>query len=249
MAHEPVEKVSGNNSDVQSTGRGAEHHVAHHALSGGGYPMQGQPGVPAYAVPQNPYTVGSAAYGVPGTFGYSGALSTGPDNSEIRKYASIYLVRLGIVSALLALYAMGIISGINDTFDSCKGALDQDKCLSRERIVIVPGYILVTLIAAFPICNIFGWLAVKNNRHYLRVRVINIIGIVLSALGTMGGALVLLPTVENVVTWGYTVDKGALVSLVATVAPAVDLVFSIIFVVYASRMKRGIYSPNNTYQP
>ena len=248
MAHEPVEKVSGNNSDVQSTGRGAEHHVAHHALSGG-YPMQGQPGVPAYAVPQNPYTVGSAAYGVPGTFGYSGALSTGPDNSEIRKYASIYLVRLGIVSALLALYAMGIISGINDTFDSCKGALDQDKCLSRERIVIVPGYILVTLIAAFPICNIFGWLAVKNNRHYLRVRVINIIGIVLSALGTMGGALVLLPTVENVVTWGYTVDKGALVSLVATVAPAVDLVFSIIFVVYASRMKRGIYSPKNTYQP
>lgn len=248
MAHEPVENVSGNNSDVQLTGRGAEHHVAHPALSAG-YPVQGQPGVPAYAAPQNPYTVGSVAYGVPGTFGYSGALSTGSDNSEIRKYASIYLVRLGIVGALLALYAMGIISGINDTFDSCQGALDQDKCLSRERIVIVPGYILVTLIAAFPICNIFGWLAVKNNRHYLRVRVINIIGIVLSSLGTMGGALVLLPTVENVVTWGHTVDKGALVSLVATVAPAVDLVFSIIFVVYASRMKRGIYSPKNTYQP
>ncbi len=156
MAHEPVENVSGNNSDIQSMGRGAEHHVAHPALSAG-YPAQGQPGVPAYAVPQNPYTVGSAAYGMPGTFGYSGALSTGPDNSEIRKYASIYLVRLGIVGALLALYAMGIISGINDTLDSCKGALDQDECLSRERIVIVPGYILVTLIAAFPICNIF-WL-------------------------------------------------------------------------------------------
>ena len=248
MAHEPVENVSGNNSDIQSMGRGAEHHVAHPALSAG-YPMQGQPGVPAYAAPQNPYAAGAAAYGMPGTFGYSGALSTGPDNSEIRKYASIYLVRLGIVGALLALYAMGIISGINDTLDSCKGALDQDKCLSRERIVIVPGYILVTLIAAFPICNIFGWLAVKNNRHYLRVRVINIIGIVLSALGTMGGALVLLPTVKSVVTWGHTVDKGALVSLVATVAPAVDLVFSIIFVVYASRMKRGIYSPKNTYQP
>ena len=248
MAHEPVENVSGNNSDIQSMGRGAEHHVAHPALSAG-YPAQGQPGVPAYAVPQNPYTVGSAAYGMPGTFGYSGALSTGPDNSEIRKYASIYLVRLGIVGALLALYAMGIISGINDTFDSCKGALDQDKCRSRERIVIVPGYILVTLIAAFPICNIFGWLAVKHNRHYLRVRVINIIGIVLSALATMGGALVLLTTVESVVTWGHTVGQGALVSLVATVAPAVDLVFSIIFVVYASRMKRGIYSPNNTYQP
>ena len=248
MAHEPVENVSGNNSDIQSMGRGAEHHVAHPALSAG-YPAQGQPGVPAYAVPQNPYTVGSAAYGMPGTFGYSGALSTGPDNSEIRKYASIYLVRLGIVSALLALYAMGIISGINDTFDSCKGALDQDKCLSRERIVIVPGYILVTLIAAFPICNIFGWLAVKNNRHYLRVRVINIIGIVLSVLGAIGGVLVLRTTVENVVTWGHTVDKGALVSLVATVAPAVDLVFSIIFVVYSSRMKRGIYSPKNTYQP
>ncbi|MFC2536089.1 MAG: hypothetical protein ACFNXE_04865, partial [Rothia dentocariosa] len=230
------------------TGRGAEHHVAHPALSAG-YPMQGQPGVPAYAAPQNPYAVGAAAYGVPGTSGYSGALSTGPDNSEIRKYASIYLVRLGIVSALLALYAMGIISGINDTFDSCKGALDQDKCLSRERIVIVPGYILVTLIAAFPICNIFGWLAVKNNRHYLRVRVINIIGIVLSVLGAIGGVLVLRTTVENVVTWGHTVDKGALVSLVATVAPAVDLVFSIIFVVYSSRMKRGIYSPKNTYQP
>jgi len=222
--------------------------VAHPALSAG-YPMQGQPGVPAYAAPQNPYAVGAAAYGVPGTSGYSGALSTGPDNSEIRKYASIYLVRLGIVSALLALYAMGIISGINDTFDSCKGALDQDKCLSRERIVIVPGYILVTLIAAFPICNIFGWLAVKNNRHYLRVRVINIIGIVLSVLGAIGGVLVLRTTVENVVTWGHTVDKGALVSLVATVAPAVDLVFSIIFVVYSSRMKRGIYSPKNTYQP
>ena len=248
MAHEPVENVSGNNSDVQLTGRGAEHHVAHPALSAG-YPVQGQSGVPAYAAPQNPYTVGSAAYGVPGTSGYSGALSTGPDNSEIRKYASIYLVRLGIVSALLALYAMGIISGINDTFDSCKGALDQDKCLSRERIVIVPGYILVTLIAAFPICNIFGWLAVKNNRHYLRVRVINIIGIVLSVLGAIGGVLVLRTTVENVVTWGHTVDKGALVSLVATVAPAVDLVFSIIFVVYSSRMKRGIYSPKNTYQP
>lgn len=248
MAHEPVENVSGNNFDIQSTGRGAEHHVAHPALSAG-YPMQGQPGVPAYAAPQNPYAVGAAAYGVPGTSGYSGALSTGPDNSEIRKYASIYLVRLGIVSALLALYAMGIISGINDTFDSCKGALDQDKCLSRERIVIVPGYILVTLIAAFPICNIFGWLAVKNNRHYLRVRVINIIGIVLSVLGAIGGVLVLRTTVENVVTWGHTVDKGALVSLVATVAPAVDLVFSIIFVVYSSRMKRGIYSPKNTYQP
>ena len=248
MAHEPVENVSGNNSDVQPTGRGAEHHVAHPALSAG-YPVQGQPGVPAYAAPQNPYTVGSVAYGVPGTFGYSGALSTGPDNSEIRKYASIYLVRLGIVGALLALYAMGIISGINDTFDSCQGALDQDKCLSRERIVIVPGYILVTLIAAFPICNIFGWLAVKNNRHYLRVRVINIIGIVLSVLGAIGGVLVLRTTVENVVTWGHTVDKGALVSLVATVAPAVDLVFSIIFVVYSSRMKRGIYSPKNTYQP
>ena len=248
MAHEPVENVSGNNSDVQLTGRGAEHHVAHPALSAG-YPMQGQPGAPAYAAPQNPYAVGAAAYGVPGTSGYSGALSTGPDNSEIRKYASIYLVRLGIVSALLALYAMGIISGINDTFDSCKGALDQDKCLSRERIVIVPGYILVTLIAAFPICNIFGWLAVKNNRHYLRVRVINIIGIVLSVLGAIGGVLVLRTTVENVVTWGHTVDKGALVSLVATVAPAVDLVFSIIFVVYSSRMKRGIYSPKNTYQP
>ena len=248
MAHEPVENVSGNNSDVQPTGRGAEHHVAHPALSAG-YPAQGQPGVPAYAVPQNPYTVGSVAYGVPGTSGYSGALSTGPDNSEIRKYASIYMVRLGIVSALLALYAMGIISGINDTFDSCKGALDQDKCLSRERIVIVPGYILVTLIAAFPICNIFGWLAVKNNRHYLRVRVVNIIGIVLSVLGAIGGVLVLRTTVENVVTWGHTVDKGALVSLVATVAPAVDLVFSIIFVVYSSRMKRGIYSPKNTYQP
>ena len=248
MAHEPVENVSGNNSDIQSMGRGAEHHVAHPALSAG-YPMQGQPGVPAYAAPQNPYAVGAAAYGVPGTSGYSGALSTGPDNSEIRKYASIYLVRLGIVSALLALYAMGIISGINDTFDSCKGALDQDKCLSRERIVIVPGYILVTLIAAFPICNIFGWLAVKNNRHYLRVRVINIIGIVLSVLGAIGGVLVLRTTVENVVTWGHTVDKGALVSLVATVAPAVDLVFSIIFVVHASRMKRGVYSPKNTYQP
>ena len=239
MAHEPVENVSGNNSDIQSMGRGAEHHVAHPALSAG-YPMQGQPGVPAYAAPQNPYAAGAAAYGMPGTFGYSGALSTGPDNSEIRKYASIYLVRLGIVGALLALYAMGIISGINDTFDSCQGALDQDKCLSRERIVIVPGYILVTLIAAFPICNIFGWLAVKNNRHYLMV---------LSSLGTMGGALVLLPTVENVVTWGHTVDKGALVSLVATVAPAVDLAFSIIFVVHASRMKRGVYSPKNTYQP
>ena len=248
MAHEPVENVSGNNSDVQPTGRGAEHHVAHPALSAG-YPMQGQPGVPAYAAPQNPYAVGAAAYGVPGTSGYSGALSTGPDNSEIRKYASIYLVRLGIVSALLALYAMGIISGINDTFDSCKGALDQDKCLSRERIVIVPGYILVTLIAAFPICNIFGWLAVKNNRHYLRVRVINIIGIVLSVLGAIGGVLVLRTTVENVVTWGHTVDKGALVSLVATVAPAVDLAFSIIFVVHASRMKRGVYSPKNTYHP
>ena len=248
MAHEPVENVSGNNSDIQSTGRGAEHHVAHPALSAG-YPMQGQPGVPAYAVPQNPYAAGAAAYGMPGTFGYSGALSTGPDNSEIRKYALIYLVRLGIVGALLALYAMGIISGITDTFDSCKGALDQDECLSRERIVIAPGYILVTLIAAFPICNIFGWLAVKNNRHYLRVRVINIIGIVLSALGTMGGALVLLPTVKSVVTWGHTVGQGALVSLVATVAPAVDLVFSIIFVVYASRMKRGIYSPKNPYQP
>ena len=248
MAHEPVENVSGNNSDVQPTGRGAEHHVAHPALSAG-YPVQGQSGVPAYAAPQNPYTVGSVAYGVPGTSGYSGALSTGPDNSEIRKYASIYMVRLGIVSALLALYAMGIISGINDTFDSCKGALDQDKCLSRERIVIVPGYILVTLIAAFPICNIFGWLAVKNNRHYLRVRVVNIIGIVLSVLGAIGGVLVLRTTVENVVTWGHTVDKGALVSLVATVAPAVDLVFSIIFVVYSSRMKRGIYSPKNTYQP
>ena len=248
MAHEPVENVSGNNSDIQSMGRGAEHHVAHPALSAG-YPAQGQPGVPAYAAPQNPYAAGAAAYGMPGTFGYSGALSTGPDNSEIRKYASIYLVRLGIVGALLALYAMGIISGINDTLDSCKGALDQDKCLSRERIVIVPGYILVTLIAAFPICNIFGWLAVKNNRHYLRVRVINIIGIVLSALGTMGGALVLLPTVKSVVTWGHTVGQGALVSLVATVAPAVDLVFSIVFVVYASRMKRGIYSPKNPYQP
>ena len=201
MAHEPVENVSGNNSDVQPTGRGAEHHVAHPALSAG-YPMQGQPGVPAYAVPQNHYAVGAAAYGVPGTFGYSGALSTGPDNSEIRKYASIYLVRLGIVGALLDLYALGIISGINDTFDSCKGALDQDKCLSRERIVIVPGYILVTFIAAFPICNIFGWLAVKHNRHYLRVRVINIIGIVFSALGTMGGALVLLTIVESMVTLG-----------------------------------------------
>ena len=100
MAHEPVENVSGNNSDVQSTGRGAEHHVAHPALSAG-YPMQGQSGVPAYAAPQNPYTVGSVAYGVPGTFGYSGALSTGPDNSEIRKYASIYLVRLGIVGACM----------------------------------------------------------------------------------------------------------------------------------------------------
>lgn len=248
MAHEPVENVSGNNSDIQSTGRGAEHHVAHPALSAG-YPVQGQSGVPAYAAPQNPYTVGSVAYGVPGTFGYSGALSTGPDNSEIRKYASIYLVRLGIVGALLALYAMGIISGINDTFDSCRGALNQDECLARERIVVAPGYILVIFIAAFMICNIFGWLAVKNNRHYLMVRVINIIGIVLSALGTMGGALVLRTTVENVVTWGHTVDKGALVSLVATVAPAVDLVFSIVFVVYASRMKRGIYSPKNPYQP
>lgn len=158
-------------------------------------------------------------------------------------------MRLGIVGALLALYAMGIISGINDTFDSCKGALDQDKCLSRERIVIVPGYILVTLIAAFPICNIFGWLAVKNNRHYLRVRVINIIGIVLSALGTMGGALVLLIAVGSMATWGHNGGRGALVALLATVAPAVDLVFSIIFVVYASRMKRGIYSPKNTYHP
>ena len=192
MAHEPVENVSGNNSDVQPTG---------------------------------------------------------PDNSEIRKYASIYLVRLGGVGALLALYAMGIISGINDTFDSCRGALNQDECLARERIVVAPGYILVIFIAAFMICNIFGWLAVKNNRHYLRVRVINIIGIVLSVLGAIGGVLVLRTTVENVVTWGHTVDKGALVSLVATVAPAVDLVFSIIFVVYSSRMKRGIYSPKNTYQP
>ena len=248
MAHEPVENVSGNNSDIQSMGRGAEHHVAHPALSAG-YPVQGQPGTSAYTAALNPYTAGPAAYGVPSTSGYSGALSAGPDNSEIRKYALIYLVRLGIVGALLALYAMGIISGINDTFDSCKGTLDQDKCLSRERIVIVPGYILVTLIAAFPICNIFGWLAVKNNRHYLRVRVINIIGIVFSALGTMGGALVLLTIVESMVTWGHNGGRGALVSLVATVAPAVDLVFSIIFVVYASRMKRGVYSPKNTYQP
>ena len=248
MAHEPVENVSGNNSDIQSMGRGAEHHVAHPALSAG-YPAQGQPGVPAYAVPQNPYTVGSAAYGMPGTFGYSGALSTGPDNSEIRKYASIYLVRLGIVGALLALYAMGIISGINDTFDSCRGALNQDECLARERIVVAPGYILVIFIAAFMICNIFGWLAVKNNRHYLMVRVINIIGIVLSALGTMGGALVLLIAVGSMATWGHNGGKGALVSLVATVAPAVDLAFSIIFVVHASRMKRGVYSPKNTYQP
>lgn len=108
MAHEPVENVSGNNSDIQSTGRGAEHHVAHPALSEG-YTVQGQPGVSAYAAPQNPYAAGAAVYGVPGTFGYSGALSTGPDNSEIRKYASIYLVRLGGVGALLALYAMGII--------------------------------------------------------------------------------------------------------------------------------------------
>ena len=133
--------------------------------------------------------------------------------------------------------------------DSCKGALDQDECLSRERIVIVPGYILVTLIAAFLICNIFGWLAVKNNRHYLRVRVINIIGIVLSALGTMGGVSVLLTIVESMVTWGHNGGRGALVALLATVAPAVDLAFSIVFVVYASRMKRGVYSPKNTYQP
>ena len=86
--------------------------------------------------------------------------------------------------------------------DSCKGALDQDECLSRERIVVAPGYILVIFIAAFMICNIFGWLAVKNNRHYLMVRVINIIGIVLSALGTMGGVSVLLTIVESMVTWG-----------------------------------------------
>lgn len=119
--------------------------------------------------------------------------------------------------------------------------MDQDKCLSRERIVIVPGYILVTLIAAFLICNIFGWLAVKNNRHYLRVRVINIIGIVLSALGTMGGALVLLPTVKSVVTWGHTVDKGALVSLVATVAPAVDLVLDYICSVCIAHETRHIF--------
>ena len=100
MAHEPVENVSGNNSDIQSTGRGAEHHVAHPALSAG-YPAQGQSGVPAYAAPQNPYAAGAAAYVMPGTFGYSGALSAGPDNSEIRKYASIYLVRLGIVGACM----------------------------------------------------------------------------------------------------------------------------------------------------
>jgi len=133
--------------------------------------------------------------------------------------------------------------------DSCKGALDQDKCLSRERIVVAPRYILVIFIAAFMICNIFGWLAVKNNRHYLMVRVINIIGIVLSALGTMGGALVLLIAVGSMATWGHNGGRGALVALLATVAPAVDLAFSIVFVVYASRMKRGIYSPKNTYQP
>ena len=50
-------------------------------------------------------------------------------------------------------------------------------------------------------------------------------------------------------TWGHNGGRGALVALLATVAPAVDLAFSIVFVVYASRMKRGIYSPKNTYQP
>lgn len=88
MAHEPVENVSGNNSDIQSMGRGAEHHVAHPALSAG-YPAQGQPGVPAYAVPQNPYTVGSAAYGMPGTFGtlvhYQRVLIT-PKSENMHRY-------------------------------------------------------------------------------------------------------------------------------------------------------------------
>ena len=81
------------------------------------------------------------------------------------------------------------------------------------------------------------------------MRVINIIGIVLSALGTMGGVSVLLTIVESMVTWGHNGGRGALVALLATVAPAVDLAFSIIFVVHASRMKRGVYSPKNTYQP
>lgn len=181
--------------------------------------------------------------------------SASPEDARRRRYALTYLLRLCLVGALIAVYMVGVLRVIMDTLNSCAASWSAEaerKCYADNRIFLVAAFTFLAILAAFPICQLFGWLAVKKERHRRRVLVINIVGIVLSFFGTIWGALSLYIVVTTIATWGmgglYAL-RDTLYAFIMTVTPLIEFVLSIIFVRYAVRMGTTVKLIPNPYQP
>lgn len=181
--------------------------------------------------------------------------SASPEDTRRRRYALVYLLRLCLVGALIAVYMMGVLLVIMDTLNSCAASWSAEterKCYADNRIFLVAAFTFLAILAAFPICHFFGWLAVKKDRHRRRVLAVNIVGIVLSFFGMIWGALFLYTVVATIATWGmgglYGI-RNMLFAFIVAVTPLMEFVLSIIFVRYAVRMGTKVKLIPNPYQP
>ena len=218
-----------------------------------------QPGYPAPSpsTPPNPYAnphvvPGYSGYAVPNPAAYPyTAYPANPHDEIVRKRSLMYLLRLCIVGALIAIgivvTTFNLIGAIIELSDCGTGSYSwseysQRICREDNTSAITGSSIFLVIFIAYPICHIFGLLAVRKNQHHVRVLVINIIGIVLSSLGIVLAGLMLLGGIAMITAFG---SSGLLaifiIFLVAGAVPVAELIFSIIFVRHASWMNHKDY--------
>ena len=202
---------------------------------------------------QNPHVVpGYSGYAVPSPTAYPyTAYPANPHDEIVRKRSLMYLLRLCIVGALIAIgivaTTFNLIGAIIELSDCGTGSYSwseysQRVCREDNTSAITGASIFLIILIAYPICHIFGLLAVRKNQHHVRVLVINIIGIVLSSLGIVLAGLMLLGGIAMITAFG---SSGLLaifiIFLVAGAVPVAELIFSIIFVRHASWMNHKDY--------
>ena len=179
------------------------------------------------------------------------AYPANPHDEIVRKRSLMYLLRLCIVGALIAIgivaTTFNLIGAIIELSDCGTGSYSwseysQRVCREDNTSAIAGSSIFLVIFIAYPICHIFGLLAVRKNQHHVRVLVINIIGIVLSSLGIVLAGLMLLGGIAMITAFG---SSGLLaifiLFLVAGAVPVAELIFSIIFVRHASWMNHKDY--------
>ena len=179
------------------------------------------------------------------------AYPANPHDEIVRKRSLMYLLRLCIVGALIAIGIVAttftLIGAIIELSDCGTGSYSwseysQRVCREDNTSAITGASIFLVIFIAYPICHIFGLLAVRKNQHHVRVLVINIIGIVLSSLGIVLAGLMLLGGIAMITAFG---SSGLLaifiIFLVAGAVPVAELIFSIIFVRHASWMNHKDY--------